>query len=91
MSSPDTRRVINWTPAKLEALQAAYNTAVRQRVTKFTVTIDKIDTEFDTGYAKYMIEYLTGEFKKRGVPTKPQNTGEESTSASSTDEFGSNF
>lgn len=87
----DTRRVINWTPDKLAMLQSAHKLAVKQRVKKLTLTIDKIDTEFDVGYAKYLIEYLEGEFAKRGVPIKPQNTGEESTSVSSTDNDGSYF
>lgn len=76
------RKVINWTPERLEKLRAAHKGCGGK---KFEIAIEGVKAEFDPGYAKYLIEHLDNEFAKRGVAPQPQNTGEESTSASSTD------
>ena len=78
-------RTINWTPEKLAKLSSGLALAKKQRVTQFSLEIDGVKTEFDVGYAKYLVEYLEGEFGKRGGPLQPNNEGEESTSASSVD------
>lgn len=71
--------VINWTRAKAESLREAYDEAVAARETQFTWTemngngfmARKIaDHPMHTAYAKYLLEYLEGEFAK--MPDQPK-------------------
>lgn len=53
---------INWTPEMLKRFKKTYDEAVAMKLDSF-----KFDGNvFVTGYAKYLIEYLDGEFKKKG-------------------------
>ena len=50
---------INWTRNMLKRFRTVYAEAVRQGEEQFTFD----GYTFITGYAKYLIEYLTGRFK----------------------------
>ena len=56
-----TTKTINFDPAKLKRLKAAYKRAVEQGVDSFMFE----DGEWVVGYAKYAIEYLEGQFNGR--------------------------
>lgn len=48
--------LVNWTPEKLEKFKKVYEGA-EERIFIFERHV------FDTGYAKYLIQYLEGKFK----------------------------
>lgn len=50
----------SWTREKLAAFKLAYAEAVKNGATDFKYC----DMQFDVKYAKYLIEYLDGEFEK---------------------------
>lgn len=79
--------VINWTRAKAESLREAYEDALSRRDTEFTWTemdgngfmAKKIkDHPMVTAYAKHLLDYLEGEFKRLpDQPKQPYREGEE--------------
>jgi hypothetical protein len=54
------REYINWTPEKLVAFRKAYQL---HKDPQATFVFE--DKEFVVGYAKYLIEYLEGQFNER--------------------------
>jgi hypothetical protein len=50
---------ITWTPEKFTAFDKAYKKALKDGKEQFVFE----DRDFVTGYAKYLIEYLAGQFK----------------------------
>lgn len=60
MSSPD-RKMVEWTPKMLAQLKREYSEAAADKQETFMFN----GNELVTGYAKYLIEYLDGEFKRR--------------------------
>ncbi len=79
--------VINWTRLKAESLREAYDEARERGDEEFTWTemngngfmAQKIaDHPMLVSYAKYLLEYLEGEFAKQpDQPKRPYNEGEE--------------
>jgi hypothetical protein len=57
---PDDREYINWTPEKLVKFRKAYKLHSDPNAT-FVFE----DKEFVVAYAKYLIEYLEGQFNER--------------------------
>lgn len=71
------RRNIAWTKGKLAQLKAAYE--ANKNANTFKLKLDpEGEIELVPGYAKYLIEYLEGEFAKAQPPARPSNEGEES-------------
>ena len=78
---------ISWSRDKLAALKVAYDKAVAERASSFTfVEMDgtsrfarKVgEHPFVTSYAKYLIEYLEGEFGRNpDQPRRPNLEGKE--------------
>ena len=67
----DTPRSIAWTVQSARMLRKQYELAVQNKQTVFTVSLpdespDEPPVEFDTGYAKYLLEYLESHFKGKG-------------------------
>jgi hypothetical protein len=54
------RKMIQWSPEKLQKLKVAYCAAKDQGKKSFLFNGD----EFVVDYAKYLIEYLEGEFSR---------------------------
>ena len=55
------QNTISWTPEMLERFKAEYDRAVENNISQFVFE----GNNFVTGYAKYLIEYLTTQFDKR--------------------------
>lgn len=62
----DEQVTINWTPDTYLKLLRAYLRAVEEGKDQFTLTLPT-PHEFVTGYAKYLLEYLEGEFERTGL------------------------
>lgn len=54
------RKVVEWTPEMLKRFQVSYTKAVEEKAKTFIFD----GNEYVVDYAKYLIEYLTSEFKK---------------------------
>lgn len=82
-------RTVSWDRDKFHKLQDAHKHARSEGRDTFKITVDpEGELEFDTRYAGYLLEYLAEQFRLPPRPARPQNQGDESTSASSA---GSNF
>lgn len=72
-----TGQTVSWDQKKLEVLKKAY--AENKQAASFKITVKpEGELEFVPGYAKYLIEYLEGEFAKAPSPPPPGNEGEQS-------------
>lgn len=71
------RRNIAWTPAKLAQLKAAYE--ANKHAERFKLNVQpEGEITLIPSYAKYLIEYLEGEFAKAAPAARPANEGEDS-------------
>lgn len=72
-------KAITWTRERVAELRAAYDRAYADFQTSFKVKITgQGEHEFDTRYAKYLLEYLDGEFKTNpDQPREPYHEGKE--------------
>lgn len=68
---------IAWTAAKLDALKKALEENKHARSFKITFEPEG-EVEFIPDYARYLIEYLEGEFAGPQPSRKPDNEGAES-------------
>jgi hypothetical protein len=55
------------TQLKLSRLKTEFQKAVNSGKSQFSIELEDGTYEFLTSYAKYMIEYLDGEYKRRGL------------------------
>lgn len=71
------RRQIAWTLPKLAQLKEAY--AKNKDAESFKLTVEpEGEITLIPSYAKYLIEYLEGEFAKAAPTARPSNEGEDS-------------
>lgn len=71
------RRNIAWTRSKFILLCDAYK--ANKQAERFTITLDpEGEVTLIPAYAKYLIEYLEGEFAKAAPAAQPANEGESS-------------
>lgn len=73
-----TGRTITWTRPLYLALIKAHEEAAVARQTAFTLDLGKgVEVQFDTSYAKHMIDYIAPHFTVPDQPRRPYNEGEE--------------
>jgi len=61
--NPKPVNVINWDRIMLDHMKVAYKLAVNNKLNEFVFD----GNVYDTGYAKYLIEYLNGKFYGAGA------------------------
>lgn len=74
-----TGRTITWTREKYLLLVKQYEAAAAARKASFTLELPRGENiELDTGYARYLLEYLGPDFAAApDQPRRPYNEGEE--------------